>query len=122
MKRLRKYLGIVGLYVLSFGVLLLTNPQHTRPVFLVLPLLIFFIAIFLTLLALLGAFARRRGRKLSRNSIIAVAVITAFPVLLILLQSIGQLSVRDVVTLILIIVVLGLYISKIRFWRGSPKH
>lgn len=119
---MRKYLGIVALYVLSFGVLLFTNPQHTRPVLLVVPLLIFFLAIFLTLLALLGAFARRRGRKLSRNSVIVAAVLTALPVMLILLQSIGQLSVRDVITLLLIILVFGIYVSKIGFRRDAPKH
>jgi peptidoglycan/LPS O-acetylase OafA/YrhL len=119
MKRTRKYLGIIVLYLISLGLLLFTNPQHTRPVFLIVPLLIFFAAIFLTLMTMLSGFARRRGRRPSRNSVIAAAIITALPVILILLQSIGQLSTRDVITLVLIILILGIYVSKIGIWRAK---
>jgi len=119
-KRLRKYVGIVVLYALSFGLLVFTNPERVSPILLVTPLLIFFFAVFLTLIAMVGGFLRQRNRKLSRGTVITIAVITALPVLLILLQSIGQLSARDVITLILIILVLGLYVSKVGFAR-SPK-
>ena len=122
MKRIRKYLGILGLYFLSLGLLFFTNPQHLRPVFLVVPLFVFFLAVFLSLVVLLGAVMSRRDRPLTRNNVIALAVITAFPVLLILLQSIGQLSVRDIITLVLIILILGFYVSKSAFGKWPAKH
>ena len=121
MKLLKKYLGIALLYVISIGMLLLTNPQRISPVLLVVPLLIFFFALFLTLIAILRGMLRQRGKTLPRGVISFVAVLTGFPVLLILLQSIGQLSARDVITLVSIGVVLTIYVSKIGF-RQELKH
>jgi hypothetical protein len=123
MKRFRKYLGIAALYVVGLAIVLSTNPQRVSPLFLALPLLIFFVALFLTLLALMSSFARQRGHHLSRNMIVAASVTAAFPALLLLLQSIGELSLRDIITLILIIIVLGVYLSKIGFTKrpGSNK-
>ena len=117
MKSVRKYFGILVLYLIAIGLLTLTNPQHINPVLLIVPLLIFFFAVFLTVIAVLRGVASRHHRTVSRTAIIITAALTALPVVLLLLQSIGQLSARDVITIVLLITVLSIYISKFGLGR-----
>jgi hypothetical protein len=102
--------GCLGLASLLF--LLITNPQNLSPVFLITPFVLLFLFIMLA-----GVYVRESVSKsdqlvLKKKNLLLVALASAYPVLLLLLQSIGQLSTRDVITLTLIVLISGFYISK----------
>lgn len=61
-------------------------------------------------------------RKGDRKRISLAAVLSALPVILLALQSIGQLTLRDVVTLVILITLLGFYVSRLSFNKNrSPQ-
>ncbi len=113
----KKYIGLLLLYVFGVGIVLYTNPQHLSPALLIMPLLVLSVAVFWSLLLATKLFKSSLEKKLSKKTIFGLAIVTAFPAFLLLLQSIGQLSFRDVVTIILILIVLGFYVSKASFGR-----
>ena len=97
------------------GIVFLTNPQQLSPAWLAVPLILLFLAVFLSLKLTVERFGRQSNHGLTLRSRLALIILTSFPAMLLLLQSIGQLSLRDVITLSLIVVVLGVYIAKTGF-------
>ncbi len=87
-----------------------TNPAKAPAFLLMMP----FVAIFIVLLvAALYVFERRgwpKGRRI-RGAILAAGI----PVVLLVMQSIGQLTVRDLLTLGAIFGVLYFYLSRLSF-------
>ena len=112
----KKYIGLISLYVLSIGMLIFTNPQHVSPIFLALPLLFFALAVLKSVMSIKRRDFYKNKRSATRSkSVIFIAV--ALPTLILLLQSIGQLTLRDVITLGLIGIVLSFYVSKLGLSR-----
>jgi len=96
-------LCIVILLALLFGI----DPTTTPSFVLVIP----FLLIFIFILCVVSYLLERRG--VVRNKSIQIAVLSAgIPLVLLVLQSIGQLTVRDVLTLTVLFVLSYFYISK----------
>lgn len=119
MKWLKKRVVILVLYAFGIGLLLFTSPKRISLVFLLTPLVLLYLAVFLSLKLAARQFVKEPGRRLSRRTTVLLALTLAFPVVLLLLQSIGQLSLRDVITLVLIMSLLGFYVTKVKFGRSS---
>lgn len=108
--KITKYGGLAMLY--SFGPLFLafTDPSRLPIALLVVPFMWLFIALFVTVWLVL----KRLGQSKRRRSIIATAAAT-LPVLLLIFQSIHQLSFKDVVLAVILLAAISFYLSKADF-------
>lgn len=112
-KHLQRYGLLLLLYISGPLFLLFTNPQNMPLPLLVLPFLWLFIALFTGSWWLLQ---RRQG--ISRQQTILVSsLIAALPVLLAIFQSIHQLSIKDVLLSVGIVVLAALYMLRADFIR-----
>lgn len=96
--------------------LLLSSPSKLPSAVLILPFLLLFIAIYTTALEILhllrgGEQNRVVGMRASRPRLIS-GLFAGFPVLLLVLQSIGQLTAWDVLTVVALFIVAYFYIIK----------
>lgn len=95
-------------YVLLVGFLFLVNPNNVSTIFLVIPFSLLFVANYLLASSLLeNLLAKRQWTSFIHRRAIAL-FIAAFPILLLILKSIGQLTLRDM-SVMLVIVVLGCF-------------
>lgn len=95
--------------LLFFG---LTNPSKVPSVVLVVGFVVLFGLIFISLNLLLRLSAAYRGASRRRQAALLWGG-SLLPVLLLLLQSIGQLTLRDVVTFVGLFVLGGLYLARL---------
>jgi uncharacterized membrane protein len=98
--------------IFSWGALLalilLTNPTRLPVPFLVLPFAILFIALYLSLSLLLQKYSRLHPTRIKRTAAVSSSiVIVAFA-----LQSLGQLTIRDVVVAVALIGIGYFYIGR----------
>jgi hypothetical protein len=106
MKRAGIISGIAGLIFLSL--VLFTNPTTLPSLILVVPFVLVFIIIWCMSFALMRKynFTRLRAVRLS-------LIFAGLPVSLMLLQSIGQLTPRDIITIMIFFAVAYFYLSRI---------
>src|SRR5215216_2271305 len=86
---------------------LVTDPNRVPSFILILPFLLLFVA----LLLLVSALLRWQGMSKTRSIRLAV-VFSAIPLILLVLQSIGQLTVRDVLTMAVLFTLSYFYVSQ----------
>lgn len=104
--------GIFGLF------LIFSNPNKLPVVVLIAPFLLMFIALYSSWILIRSVTSRfLTGDRPHRHLGLAVCVIM---VLFLVLQSLGQLSLRDVVTIVAIVVVGYLYLGRTNL--GSRRH
>lgn len=110
-------IGFGSLFFALSGMLFLltTNPQKLSPILLIVPFVLFFLALFLAVVLVSSVMAKTAQPALKRKSFLFSVIFALYPVMLLLLQSIGQLSLRDVVTLSLLLAISGLYIARSSF-------
>lgn len=109
--RITSQLAIIAALYAGLGTFLLsTDPRKLPVVLVVVPFLLLFVALFYTIWLLLHKIGRRR------SAVIAVCLAT-LPVLMIVLQSINQLTIRDVVILLVLEAGLLFYITRTSFLR-----
>ena len=97
--------------------LLLTNPQNLPLPLLIMPVVLLFVIIYTTVyLAIFKKY--KRLNKLSKTRIYVISGISALiPVLLIVLASIGQFTLRDIVLALVIVVCISWYLLKVDFLK-----
>ena len=115
-QRLRKLATILVPWALTVLILVLTNPSKLPSALLIAPFLLLFVAIYLTVIEILhllrgGEQNKIVGLRAARPRLIA-GLIAGFPVLLLVLQSIGQLTAWDVLTVVAIFIIAYFYILK----------
>jgi ABC-type transport system involved in multi-copper enzyme maturation permease subunit len=101
-----------GMAICCLVFLFITNPQNLSPIFLILPFILLFLCLLLAGIYTTVSLTRPGHTTITRKKILLIAFCAAYPILLLLLQSIGQLSPRDVVTLTLLLLISGFYVSK----------
>jgi hypothetical protein len=112
-----------GLPLLIFmGFMLLTDPQKLPPVLLIVPFGLVFIAVMALVLGVIEALRQESGKVLGQamhRPRLLAALLAAFPTLLLVLQSIGQLSVWDIATATALLVLAYIYVSRsnVTFFR-----
>lgn len=117
MSKAKQLLRIFILFFIGIVFLLTTNPKNIASILLIVPFVFFFFSIFFAVLLLFEGFNNDAGKKnIFRKRVMRprlVAVLTAgFPILLLILQSIGQLTVRDTITACVIFLLAYFYIAK----------
>jgi hypothetical protein len=108
-------LGSTAFAIFGMFFLFTTDPQELSPILLIVPFVLFFLSLFLAVVFITTVMVKEATPSLSRKSFMFSLVLAAYPVMLLLLQSIGQLSLRDVVTLTLLLVISGFYIARSSF-------
>jgi hypothetical protein len=100
-----------GFCLIALILFTVTNPSHVPPAVLVVGFMVLF-GIFFSGFRLIGRISglKARLRPLQYNGLIIGAA--ALPVMLLALQSIGQLTIRDTFTLAIIFVAGYFYISR----------
>jgi hypothetical protein len=96
--------AITALLLLLF----LTQPTSVPPVVLIAPFIIIFLVLTTLLAMLFGLSKRSVGTKQLQMG----ALSAALPTLLLVLQSVGQLTVRDALTIFLLFAITYFYLSK----------
>lgn len=116
LKKLPELAALLLCIVLGIGFFALTNPESLPPAVLIFG--------FVILLGIMYSFARLAARltnlrgRVSKGQYTGILTgATVLPVALLALQSLGQLTVRDVVTLGVLSAAAYLYIS--RLWSGE---
>lgn len=113
--KIKKTLLIIIFYATGLAFLMTTNPKKLPSVLLVLPFIFLFLGSFTVVLILLKWLARSKpnlfGVRLGRPKLMATLLV-GFPVLLLILQSIGQLTTKDTLTAVAIFVVAYFYVIK----------
>jgi hypothetical protein len=86
---------------------MITDPAQVPPAVLILP----FLTLFITILAILALMFRWRGMSAGRSWRVG-ALCAAVPLSLLILQSIGQLTLRDILTVAALFLFSFFYISR----------
>jgi|ERR1035437_274837 hypothetical protein len=104
------------LYLVLALFLMLTNPRSTMSVILIIPFVLLFIANFLVVIPILRKFNSRKVNvntsMLSNRTRQTSVLIAGFPVILLILQSIGQLTPKDIITSLIIFILIYFYIIR----------
>lgn len=108
---LKRYITIAGLYFVGPLFFITTNPESLPLPLLVLPFLWIFAVLFITSWLVLS---RRQG--IHKKQVVMISgCIASIPVLLAVFQSIHQLSVRDVLLSIGLVVLAAIYMLRADF-------
>lgn len=105
MSRTVKMIGLST--VALFLLLLLTDPRELPSVMLVTPFLLLFMILALGISLLLRYYGLAAGKRLRMAMVMA-----AFPTLLLVLQSLGQLTVRDTLAIVALFGIAYFYLSR----------
>ena len=109
MNHKKQLYAVIGIILLCCILLFTTNPQKMPLPVLILPFILIFALLWLVLRMILRYFyPETPKRKLS----FFAALLSAFPVVCLLLQSVGQFSSRDFITLAALFVVLWFYLNR----------
>jgi len=100
---------VIGIVVFGCLLLFTTNPQKMPLPVLIMPFVLIFVLLWLPLRMILRYFYPFTAKR--KISIFA-ALMAVFPVICLLLQSVGQFSSRDFITLIALFVVLWFYLNR----------
>jgi len=116
-------LRLLAVGVATMLILTLTSPAKIPAMFLVLPFMGIFVFLFLLILEVvrfLGPSEEEESAvvRIRRPRVLA-ALVAGFPVLLLVLQSIVELTTRDVLIAFAILLLAYLYVSRssVSFWR-----
>jgi hypothetical protein len=107
MKRVVKVIGIASLSLAT--ILTTTQPARLPSIVLIVPFVLMFAILALTIAMLIAW----RHRVMPFKAIRAGCMAALLPILLIVLQSVGQLTFRDGLTLVALFVITYFYMSKV---------
>jgi hypothetical protein len=105
----KRLLTLLGIYLAVILFFVTVNPEKLPLVLLLLPFLLIFITSYLTLMLVLDTFFKIKTQP---KRLIAFSV-SVMPVLLLIIQSITQLTLRDVLLSLSIVVIIVWYTTKI---------
>ena len=109
MNHKKQLCAVIGIIFIGAILLFTTNPQKMPLPVLILPFILMFVLLWLLLRMLMRYFyPLTPKRKLD----FFAALLSAFPVVCFLLQSVGQFSSRDFITLTALFVVLWFYLNR----------
>lgn len=107
----------IVLYLLFFVFLFSTDPNKLSVGWLLVPFVLLFGALFSTVSLLQQ---RKHGQKRGLGKTVATAVVlAAIPTFLLLLDSINQLTLRDVLIFVIFSVLVLFYIRRLKFSRDN---
>jgi 4-amino-4-deoxy-L-arabinose transferase-like glycosyltransferase len=120
-KRTKKTLRIITLIVLYLSLplfIFFTNPQNLPLPLLVLPIALLFLIIFTTVYLLIVKNIPSSKRISKTRLYIISAIVAIVPVMLIVLASIGQFTLRDIILSAVIVICMAWYLIKVDFLKN----
>lgn len=114
MKTKTHSIAMVFSYLILIVILLTTNPDNMPLPVITIPFIVIFLCLFLTA-DLIARYIFSNLKPKSRTKI--SMVLAVFPVLLIILQSINQLTVKDLIITVGLFLLLVFYFKKVDFIR-----
>ena len=90
-------------------IFLSTDPQMLPSIFLIVPFVLIFLALFACTVSLLGLYGDISKPKRIRVGLVGASV----PAILLILQSLGQLTIRDVLAVFVLFGVVYFYLSRL---------
>jgi hypothetical protein len=116
-KKFRTTLLLVLLYVSLPVFLVSTNPQRLPIILLILPVVLLFIILYTTVYLLLTRKVKL-AKSISKTRLIVIAGLTAIvPVLMLVLASIRQFTLKDILLTIALLVCVSWYLLKVDFLK-----
>lgn len=112
LKPFKRILLVVGAWLLLPLFLLLTNPETIALPLLIVPFVLLAISLYITSVFCLDALPKDISKK--RTIVISLAI-ALLPTLLLVLASIRQLTIRDLIIVIGLLVLLVFYMRRIDF-------
>lgn len=110
-KRVYMAVSLGALYLFGPVFFVATDPSKLPLPLLIIPFLWLFTCIFVTMWLLL----RQKRNVAPRQAVIVAGVVATFPVLLAVFQSIHQLSIRDVLLSVTLVVFTAIYLLRADF-------
>lgn len=108
----KKLLKLAAVYLTGIAFLVFTNPSNLPVPFLIVPFLLLFVAIFMTVHYVLEAHLATIARK---RRVVMAGVCATLPVLLLVFESIHQLSMKDFLITVALIVCVSFYMLRADF-------
>ena len=112
----RLWLGIVSLYLALPLFIMNTNPERLPLPLLLVPFLLFFAGLFVAIYFLGSRVSLLKGLEKRRQFAVS-ALLAAIPLLLLVFQSLHQLTIRDVLISLGLVIATAFYISRADFLR-----
>ncbi|MCA9332370.1 hypothetical protein KDA00_00685 [Candidatus Saccharibacteria bacterium] len=112
LSRIRKTLVLIIVIASLPLFLLMTNPEHLPLIFLLTPIALVFLIFYKSSMMLIGLYKSNTNVTKQRTM---SSLLAALPTLLIVLQSIQQLTYKDVIIVIFLWLMLWWYLLKIDF-------
>ncbi len=112
--RLRSLLSLLAIYAVIALFMSLTNPRELPVGLLFFPLVLVFCALFMTVSFVVSGFREVVTRRNSKQTLLVILLSVA-PTIAILLKSMGQLGIKDIILLFVLVVLGGWYVRNIRF-------
>ncbi len=117
-KKFTKILLITGLYLSLPLFIFFTNPDSLPIPFLILPVVLLFLIIFASVYFLITK-KISRSKRISKTRIYIISgVVALIPVLIIVLASINQFTLRDIMLSSVIVVCISWYLLKVDFLKN----
>ena len=111
-----RIIRLLTMYALTILLLVLSDPTKLPSAVLITPFALLFIAVYFTVIEIMLLFRDgNQGRGVGMSAYrprMTAALMAGFPVLLLVLQSIGQLTSWDVLTVIALFIIAYFYIIK----------
>lgn len=107
--------GLVGMWLLLFVFMSLTNPEKLSAVLLISPVVWLFICLFSTVYAIQNYQRGVRMADLSVKNIGFSAVVALLPTSLLLLKSINQLTTKDLILMGVLAAIAFNYVRRFKF-------
>lgn len=118
LKRIFKYVLILALYLSLPLFVFFTNPQNLPIPLLLMPIVLLFIIIYFTVYLFIMK-KINRAKKITRTRLYVISgIITLIPVLIIVLASINQFTLRDIILSAVIIIISSWYLLKVDFLKN----
>lgn len=116
-KKIRNTILLVLLYLSLPLLLFVTNPQKLPIALLILPVFLLFVIIYVTVYLLLNKRIKKSERISKTRLALIAGIISIVPVLLIVLASIQQFTLRDIILSIVIVIGISWYLLKVDFLK-----
>ena len=117
--KLVKVILLIILYLSLPLILMFTNPNNLPLPLLVLPVVLLFLIIFVTVYFFVISKMKASKRISKTRNLVITAIVAIVPVLLIVLASIRQFTLRDIILSVFIVVCISWYLLKVDFLKSQ---
>jgi len=116
--KIRRFIILIALYLSLPLFLFFTNPQKLPLPLVITPIVLLFLIFYATAYYIIKSQFKQTKRLSKTRMIVISAIIALVPVLLIVLASIQQFTLRDIILSTVIVVCVSWYLLKVDFLKS----